>query len=67
MAQKLKDFLTTLAQDPDTFARYKEDPKKVMDEHGLEERHQELMLEGDVEKLREETGAHEAEVKMWIV
>lgn len=67
MAQKLKEFLTTLARDPDTLANFRENPKAVMDEHGLEKAHQELLLEGDVEKLREATGADESEVKMWIV
>lgn len=67
MSEKLKDFLNKLGKDPELLERFQKDPHGTMDDHGLEDKHKEMVLEGDKEKLQKETSAEDAHANFWIL
>ena len=52
--QTLADFLKKLARDPALMERYKKDPRGVMTEHGVEAKHQDMVMNGDNDGLQRE-------------
>lgn len=66
MSRKTKDFLIKLGEDPDTRARFREDPRAVMREHGVPDDHQELIVNGDKEGLKKKADLDEAHVNLFI-
>lgn len=66
MSENLKSFLKALAEDPEKKARFKENPHAVMDEHGVEEKHKQMILAGEKDKLKEDAGLDDAETNMII-
>ena len=57
---KLKEFLKSLAQDPKLKKRYLADPKQVMKEQGVDDRHQDMILQGDSAGIAKELGVSDA-------
>lgn len=55
--QNLEKFLKELAQNPKLMERYKANPKLVMDEHGVEASHQDLIMKGDAIGVQKALGA----------
>jgi hypothetical protein len=51
---RVGEFLIRLGDDPDLLARYKQDPYPVMDEAGLSPEQQDLIMSGDVRRIRED-------------
>lgn len=66
MSEKLRDFLTNLAENPAVREGFKNDPHGVMDEHGLTDEHKKMVLESDKEGVKREIGADDAEVNKFI-
>lgn len=66
MSEKLKNFLKGLGEDPAKLEKFRNDPEGVMDEHGLEEEHKELVRKGDKDRLKEEGGLDDAETNMVV-
>ncbi len=56
--QKLADFLKQLAQDPVLMERYKANPRAVMTEHGVDGKHQDMVMSGDNDNLQRELGGN---------
>lgn len=52
----LEKFLKNLAQDPKLKERYVADPKQVMTEHGIDAKHQDMILNGDSAGITRELG-----------
>lgn len=52
--QILVDFLKKLAQDPALKERYQKDPRGVMTEHGVDGKHQDMVMSGDNDGLQRE-------------
>ena len=48
------EFLIQLSDDSDLLARFREDPYGVMADGALSEKQQELVMSGDVRRIREE-------------
>lgn len=67
MSENLKNFLKKLGEDPQVLERFRRDPHAVMDEHAISEEHKKLVLEGDKEKLKEESGIDDSQVNALIV
>lgn len=67
MSDKLRNFLNSLAENPEMLEKFKENPHHVMDKHELTDEHKNLVLEGDREKLKRATGADDSEVSKFIV
>lgn len=56
----LEKFLKNLAQDPKLKERYLADPKQVMTEHGVDAKHQDMILNGDSAGITRELGVSDA-------
>ncbi|HEX4912058.1 MAG TPA: hypothetical protein VFV64_14965 [Permianibacter sp.] len=52
--QILADFLKKLAQDPALMERYKKDPRGVMTKHGVDGKHQDMIMSSDNDGLQRE-------------
>ena len=52
--KNLADFLKKLAQDPGLMERYKKNPRGVMTEHGVDSKHQDMIMSDDSDSLQRE-------------
>lgn len=59
-SKKLEAFLKALAQNPALAERYKNDPTGVMNEHGVDAKHQDMILKGDKAAVQRELGGSDA-------
>lgn len=66
MSENLKNFLKTMAEDPEKKARFEKDPHAVMDEHGLSEEHKKMIISRDKDRIKEEAGLEDADTNMLI-
>lgn len=67
MAEKLKNFLKKMGEDPQLRDKFKQDAHGAMDEHDLSEEEKQLILSGDKEKIKQESGADDSDVNFLIV
>ena len=67
MSENTRKLLSGLAEDPEMLERFKQDPRAVMNELGVSDAHQELVLKGDKKKLAEEAGVDDQTLKFVIL
>lgn len=67
MSDNTRKLLSSLAEDPETLERFKKDPQSVMNEFGVPETHQKLILAKDKDQLAEETGLDQNKMQLIIL
>lgn len=67
MSDNTRKFLSSLAEDPETLQRFKMDPESIMNEFDVPEAHRKLILDGEKEKLAEETGLDDKKMQLVIL
>ncbi len=67
MAEELKNFLKKMGADPQFREKFQQDAHGAMDEHGLSDEEKDLVLSGDKEKIKQESGADDSDVNFLIV
>ena len=56
MATNLTQFLGRLAQEPELLAAFRADKTGTMNEYGVSEKHQEILLGGDADQIHAAVG-----------
>ena len=65
--ENLKQFIHTLAEDPEARKQFQKDPEAVMEKHDLAEEHRELVRNKDKDALQEAAGAEDAHMNLLIL
>jgi hypothetical protein len=61
------EFLIRLGEDPDLLPRFKKDPYGVMEEAGLSDEQQELIMSGDVRRIQAQLGQEFPDAKVILL